>query len=237
MSQRIVQRSRRRAHWLSLVYGLLAVGVACKKNDGETAPGGYVQAGIGQPAGAAGALATAGAPAAGGAAQAGAPALAGGGGFAGTATAAAGAAGAAGGAAFPQRLDATAGAAIQPLLNELAKKETQPGSKPIGQTLVGNFQQGQSLDVPIQLTPNKCYTVVAASLGAVTEVNIQLQLVTPIPGAAPVLAIDQDSGPSAVLGKKTACYRWMLGVIPAPAKVVVQVAGGSGLVVAQAYEK
>jgi hypothetical protein len=113
----------------------------------------------------------------------------------------------------------------------------ESGMKPIGPTLVGNFQQGQSLDVPIQLTPNKCYSVVAASLPPVTEVNVQLQLVTPIPGAAPVLAIDQDSGPTAVLGKKATCYRWMLGSFPAPAKVVVQVVGGSGLVAAQAYEK
>lgn len=223
------RRSRRSAHLLSILYGVFAVSVACKKNDGETAPGGYVQGGLGTPAGAAGAS---------GAGAGGVAGTAGSGGFGGTAgTAGVAAMAGAAGAAFPQRLDATAGAAVQPLLNELAKKETQPGSKPIGETLVGNFQQGQSLEIPIQLTPNKCYTVVAAALPPVTEVNLQLQLVTPIPGAAPVLAIDQDSGPNAVLGKKTTCYRWMLGVIPAPAKVVVQVAGGSGLVVAQAYEK
>jgi hypothetical protein len=231
MPHRILRRSRRNAHTLTALYALVVLGVACKKNDGETAAGGYVQGGVGAPGGAGGAFAaaghagTAGAPlATGGTAQAGAPAAAG----------AAGAAGAVGG---PVRLDATAGAAIQPLLNQLAKQETQPGMKPIGPTLVGNFQQGQSLDVAIQLTPNKCYSVVAASLPPVTEVNIQLQLVTPIPGAAPVLAIDQDSGPTAVLGKKATCYRWMLGVVPAPAKVVVQVPGGSGLVAAQAYEK
>jgi hypothetical protein len=233
MPHRISRRSRRTPHVLTALYALVVLGVACKKNDGETAAGGYVQGGLGAPGGAGGAFATAGRAGAGGApggaagaiAQAGAPS--------------AGAAGIAGsaGAPFPQRLDATAGAAVQPLLNQLAKQETQPGMKPIGPTLVGNFQQGQSLDVPIQLTPNKCYSVVAASLPPVTEVNVQLQLVTPIPGAAPVLAIDQDSGPTAVLGKKATCYRWMLGSFPAPAKVVVQVVGGSGLVAAQAYEK
>ena len=70
-----------------------------------------------------------------------------------------------------------------------------------------------------------------------TEVNVQLQLTTVIPGMAPVLAVDQDQGATAVLGKKTACYKWMFGVIPAPGKVIVQVTGGSGLVAAQAYEK
>jgi hypothetical protein len=74
-------------------------------------------------------------------------------------------------------------------------------------------------------------------LPPVTEVNVQLQLTTIIPGMAPVLAVDQDQGVSAVLGKKTACYKWMMGVIPAPGKVVVTVAGGSGLAAAQAFEK
>jgi hypothetical protein len=222
-------RSRHSAHWLTVLYGVVALAIACKKNDGETAPGGYVQGGLGTPAGAAGAAGAggfAGGVAAGAAGQGGLAGAAGSAGMAGAA-----------GAVFPQRLDATAGAAVKPLLDELAKKETQPGSKPIGETLVGNFQQGQSLEIPIQLTPNKCYTVVAAALPPVTEVNLQIQLVTPVPGAAPVLAIDQDSGANAVLGRKATCYRWMLGVIPAPAKVVVQVAGGSGLVIAQAYEK
>ena len=232
-----VRRSRRSAHYLSALYALVVVAVACKKNDGEAAAGGYVQGGLGQPAGAGGAFGGAGRAGA-GPVTGGAPgAVAGFGGAHSAGAPAAVAGAAAAGGPFPQRLDAAAGAVIQPVLNQLAKQETQPGAKPIGPPLVGNFQQGQSLDVPIQLTPNKCYTVVAASMGLVTEVNLQIQLVTPIPGAAPVLAIDNDSGPSAVLGKKTACYRWMLGTFPAPAKVIVTVAGGSGLVAAQAYEK
>jgi hypothetical protein len=218
--------SSRSTRWLGSVslVCVAAFGTACKKNDGETAPGGYVQAGVG----------TAGASGLGGAtAGAGAAAAAGAGG-----TAAAGAGGVAGPTGpIAQRLDATAGLAVKPLLDQLAKTETQAGSKAVGETLVGNFATGQSLEVPIQLQPNKCYTVVAASLPPVTEVNVQLQLMTPIPGVVPVLAIDQDTGASAVLGRKTTCYRWMFGTFPASAKVVVQVAGGSGLVAAQAYEK
>jgi hypothetical protein len=213
--------STRSSRWLGSVslVCVAAFGTACKKNDGETAPGGYVQAGVG----------TAGASGLGGA-----TAFAGAGGG----TAAAGAGGVAGPTGpIAQRLDAAAGLAIKPLLDQLAKTETQAGSKAIGETLVGNFATGQSLEVPIQLQPNKCYTVIAASLPPVTEVNVQLQLVTPIPGVVPVLAIDQDTGASAVLGRKTTCYRWMFGTFPASAKVVVQVAGGSGLVAAQAYEK
>jgi hypothetical protein len=213
-----------------VLYLLTAAGLsvlACKKNDGEAANGGYVQ---GQaPAGAAGL-----APVAQGGAG-GAPVVAAGG----APAAGAGGAPASAGAAptVPQRLDPAAAAAVTPALLELGKKEVQPGAKPVGEALVGNFGQGQSLEVPIQLQPNKCYSVVAMGLPPVTEVQVELQLTTIIPGMAPVLAVDQDTGATAVLGRKATCYKWMFGVIPAPAKVVVKVTGGSGLVAAQAYEK
>ncbi len=219
-SRKASSRSTRWLGSMSLVC-VAAFGTACKKNDGETAPGGYVQGGVGT-AGASGLGGTAGLA---GAAGAGGAAAAGAGGVAGP--------------SGPQaiRLDPGAGLTIKPVLDQLAKTETQAGAKAVGETLVGNFATGQSLDIPIQLQPNKCYTVVAASLPPVTEVNVQLQLMTPIPGVVPVLAVDQDTGGSAVLGRKATCYRWMFGAFPASAKVVVQVAGGSGLVAAQAYEK
>ncbi|HTQ02882.1 MAG TPA: hypothetical protein VMI54_03455 [Polyangiaceae bacterium] len=234
MSSRISLRLRAlRAAGLALV--LAAAGTACKKNDGETAAGGYVQGQVGVSAAGMGPMAPAGvggAPAypmaAGGAAPMPAP----------TAVPTAGpTAPPTQAGPIAQRLDASAAAAVQPIIAGLVKDNVQPGAKPVGELLVGNFTQGQTLDVPIQLQPNKCYTVVATGLPPVTEVNIQLQLTTIIPGMTPILAVDQDTGATAVLGKKTACYRWMFGVIPAPGKVVVQVTGGSGVVAAQAYEK
>jgi hypothetical protein len=219
-----------------VLYFVTAAGLsvlACKKNDGEAANGGYVQ-GQAAPAGAAGM-----APGVQGGAG-GAPVVAAGGAPAAGASAVAGGAPATGGAAagpLPQRLDPAAAAAVTPALLELGKKEVQPGAKPIGEALVGNFGQGHSLEIPIQLQPNKCYSVVAMGLPPVTEIAVELQLTTIIPGMAPVLAVDQETGPTAVLGRKATCYKWMFGVIPAPAKVVVKVTGGSGLVAAQAYEK
>lgn len=226
MRSRVFGRSASRALTLMLASGLGVL--ACKKNDGEAANGGYVQ-GQTSPAGAAGVAqgGTGGATVAGGGAPAAAGAPAG----------AAGAAAAGGAGALPQQLDPAAAAAITPALLELGKTEVQAGAKPVGQALVGNFGQGQSLEIPIQLQPNKCYSVVAMGLPPVTEVALELQLTTVIPGMAPVLAVDQDTGPTAVLGRKATCYKWMFGVIPAPAKVVVKVTGGSGLVAAQAYEK
>jgi hypothetical protein len=214
----------------------LAVVTACKKNDGEAPNGGYVQGQVGTSPGGSGAM-----PAG---AQGGAPVAPVGAGGAAAMPAAAGGATATGPAPMPtqagpiaQRLDATAAAAVQPILAGLVKDNVQAGAKPVGDVLVGNFTQGQTLDIPIQLQPNKCYTVIATGLPPVTEVNVQLQLTTVIPGMAPVLAVDQEQGPTAVLGKKAACYKWMFGVIPAPGKVIVHVTGGGGLVAAQAYEK
>jgi hypothetical protein len=125
---------------------------------------------------------------------------------------------------------------VQPILNELAKKETVTGAKAVGTALVGNFGTNTTLETQVQLQPNKCYSVVATSLPPVSEVNVQLIAVAPIPGLAPVLAADSDTGPSAVLGRKPNCYKWALP-LAAPAKVVVTVAGGSGLAAAQLYEK
>jgi hypothetical protein len=201
---------------------------ACKKDDQAGFSGGYQ---VGQTGGGAGGapVTQAGSPStvpAGGAASGGAPAAGGAGGV-----------GAPPAGPTAQRLDPTAAAAIRPVLDQLAKEQTQPGAKPVGETLVGNFGTGQTLDTVVQLQPNKCYTVVATALPPVTEVNVQLVLVTVLPGMSPVLAVDQDAGPTAVLGKKATCYKWMFGTVPASAKVVVQVTGGTGLVAAQTYEK
>jgi hypothetical protein len=134
-----------------------------------------------------------------------------------------------------QQLDPAAGAAATAILGQLANGAIQPGAKPLGSPLVGNFNQGQTLEGQLQLSPGKCYTVVGAGLPPVTELNIALVPTTMIPGLS-VLAQDADTGPQAVLGRKPNCYKWPFPV-GAPVKVVVTVAGGSGLAAAQVYEK
>jgi hypothetical protein len=128
-----------------------------------------------------------------------------------------------------------AGAATQ-VLNQMATQHAVAGSKPVGSALAGNFQQGQVLESQIQLQPGKCYTVVASGLPAVTEVNVKFVAVTPIPGSAMVLANDQDTGAQAVLGKKPNCYKNAFPMA-VPVKMVLEVAGGSGIAAAQLYEK
>jgi hypothetical protein len=144
---------------------------------------------------------------------------------------------AAGGTTGPaQPLDPAAGTVIQPVLTQLASGSIVAGSKPLGSPMVGNFQQGQTLESNVQLSPGKCYTVVAAGLPTVTEVNVQIVAATPIPGMTPVLAADQDQGSQAVLGRKPNCYKNPFPMA-LPVKVVVTAAAGSGMVAAQVYEK
>jgi hypothetical protein len=203
---------------------LAAAFVGCKKDDQAGTSGGYQ---LSQAPGGAGGMSGAQAGAAG------TPA----GGAAGAPVAGGGTLGGPPAGPIAQKLDASAAVAIRPFLDQAAKDQAPSGAKPIGETLVGNFGTGQTLDTQILLQPNKCYTVIATALPPVTEVNVQLLLQTPLPGMTPVLAVDQESGPTAVVGKKATCYKWMFGTTPASAKFVVQVTGGTGLVAAQAYEK
>jgi hypothetical protein len=135
-----------------------------------------------------------------------------------------------------QQLDPSAGAAATAMLRPLSAGSTMAGAKPVGGALVGNFQQGQSLEGQLQLQPGKCYTVVGAALPPITELGLQLVAVTPMPGMMPVLAQDSDTGPQAVLGRKPNCYKWPFPM-GAPAKLVVTAVAGSGIAAAQVYEK
>ena len=128
-----------------------------------------------------------------------------------------------------------AGAATQ-ILNQMATQSAVAGSKPVGSALAGNFQQGQFLESQIQLQPGKCYTVVASGLAPVSEVNVKFVAVMPVPGSAMILANDQDTGAQAVLGKKPNCYKNAFPMA-VPVKLVLEVAGGSGIAAAQLYEK
>jgi hypothetical protein len=128
-------------------------------------------------------------------------------------------------------LDAAMGAAAQPILNSLANTSA-PGAKP----LVGNFAPGQQLETLVTMQPGKCYTVIAAGLPPVAEVNVQLVATTPIPGMNPVLAQDQTTGAQAVLGQAPNCFKWALP-LAGQVKVFTSVAVGQGVVAIQVYEK
>ncbi len=132
--------------------------------------------------------------------------------------------------------DPAMAAAVQPMITALATSQTVAGSKAIGAAFAGNIGGAQTLEQQIMLQPNKCYSVAAVGMPPISELNVQLVAVTIVPGMAPILATDQDVGPSAVLGKKPNCYKWALP-LPVAVRVVVTAAGGSGLAGAQVFEK
>ncbi|HEX3776222.1 MAG TPA: hypothetical protein VHV51_17240 [Polyangiaceae bacterium] len=132
--------------------------------------------------------------------------------------------------------DPAMAAAVQPMITALAASSTVAGSKPLGAAFAGNIGGAQTVEEQIMLQPNKCYSAVAVGMPPISELNVQFVAVTIVPGMAPILATDQDAGPSAVLGKKPNCYKWALP-LPVAVRVVVSAAGGQGLAGAQVFEK
>ena len=130
-----------------------------------------------------------------------------------------------------QPVDASMAASVQPALVQLGRTQAPAGAKALGNMIVANFAQGQTFEQSIQLQANKCYTIVAAGLPGVNEVNIKLMM----PVIPSTLAQDNSTGPQATLGGNPTC--WKNGPIPAPMRVILEVPSGQGIVAAQIYEK
>lgn len=132
-----------------------------------------------------------------------------------------------------QEVDSSMAAPVQPLLQQLAKTQAPPGAKAMGSIIVANFSApGQSLQKQIQLTANKCYTVVAAGAPGVTEVNLKFVPLIPL---LPPVAVDNTTGAQATLGANPNCWKQIM--VSGPMNLVIEVPQGQGLVGAQIYEK
>lgn len=119
-------------------------------------------------------------------------------------------------------------------LNAYAASEAQGMTKE-GGPIAGQFSAGQTLEHTIQLMPGKCYTVLGVGAG-ITELDISLVALTPIPMGSSVLAQDNTTGSNASLGGRGNCYRWALPV-GINAKIVLKATAGSGIAAAQLYVK
>ncbi|WP_437677413.1 hypothetical protein [Sorangium sp. So ce131] len=128
-----------------------------------------------------------------------------------------------------------AAAAATPILQGMGTSEA-PGMKADGGPFAGQFQEGQSLEQPVTISPGKCYTIVGIGIG-IQELDIQL-VAQPAPALPPVvLAQDSTTGPSATLGgKANGCWK-----NPTPlggqGKVIVKATKGAGLAAAQVFSK
>lgn len=140
--------------------------------------------------------------------------------------------GASGGSA--QALDPNLAAAATMPLTMYANTEA-PGMAKEGPVVAGNFQTGQTLESSFTFTPGKCYTLIAQGAG-ITQLDLEIQYVTPLPGLAPSVGRSSQKGSQASIGGKANCLR-PLSPIAAQAKFIVKATSGAGVAAAQLYSK
>jgi hypothetical protein len=110
-----------------------------------------------------------------------------------------------------------------------------PGMQKDGPMVAGNFQTGQTLEGSFTFQPGKCYTLVAQGAG-VTNLGLEIQYVTPLPGLAPSIGKSSQTGAQASIGGKANCLR-PISPFPAQAKFIVTARAGAGVAAAQLFSK
>jgi len=148
------------------------------------------------------------------------------------------------GVAAPPRAPPTAGALARTSHAALAAtigqsiSTSSPGMSADGASVGGTFKQGDTMHLALVLQPGRCYTIVAIGRG-ITELDLELMVEPgPMGIALPptMLARDNSTGPSAVIGPGTSCFKNPMPV-PLGAIAVVRATTGAGTAVAQAFVK
>lgn len=129
-------------------------------------------------------------------------------------------------------IDVTMAAQAGPLVTYLASAHLPAGAKPFGAPFAAQFAEGQRLSLVVQLEAGRCYTVVAAGLPPIRELDVELRADGSEPPAPP-LAKDAGSGPQAILGSRDQCYRAPGG----PVKLVMTVTKGEGVAAGQLFAR
>ncbi len=124
-------------------------------------------------------------------------------------------------------------AMLTPGLQAIAASDAQ-GMAADGQSFAGQFQEGQTLEQPLNIQAGKCYTIVAMGAG-IQQLDIQL-VAQQAPLPAVVLAQSNTTGAQASLGGKGQCFRNPLP-IGGPGKVVIKATRGAGMAAAQVFVK
>jgi hypothetical protein len=134
-------------------------------------------------------------------------------------------------------IDLTAAQPITSALLPLAAQKVMPGAKPVGAPAAAQFQPGQCFELSVNMSPGKCYSVVATAAPTVQNVDLALVSTIGLPGLPLVVAASDNSvGPNAVLGENPNCFKWALPAAGAM-KLIVSVSAGQGLAAAQVFEK
>lgn len=127
-------------------------------------------------------------------------------------------------------VDVTMAAQAAPLIQYMAASHLPAGARQMGAPFAGQFAEGQILERKVQLTQGKCYTVMAAGLPPVVEVDLELFE----EGATEATVKDATVGLQAVLGSREQCF---LPKKTGPYQLVLSVSRGQGVAAAQVFQK
>ena len=108
-----------------------------------------------------------------------------------------------------------------------------PGRAFVGDLIAGSLSPGEEIDQEFTIDPARCYTLIAVGGEGVVEVEAAITTVAPVRGGETTLAEDAERGAVAVIGGGEACYRG--GETRTPARFVLRVSEGAGVVVGQLY--
>ena len=134
-------------------------------------------------------------------------------------------------------LDAVEAQAASAMVDAIAATRLGANVRRVGPVLAGNFTTGQGLKRDVEAAAGKCYSIVAAGLPPVAEVELKLVLVPALPGSPMVvLAEDKTAGPEAVLGAPPRCFKWA-APLAATLRLVLKVSQGQGVAGAHIYEE
>lgn len=133
--------------------------------------------------------------------------------------------------------------AMQAAIQVREKTELGKGMKAESSFSCSVVPEGGTVAVPVTLQPGGCYTALAQSFPNVTEIDVALKPnfgPTPPPLlmalANQPFAQDNESGPTAAIGKGRDCFKVLLP-IPAVALVEVTARAGAGPIAVQLYRK
>lgn len=121
-------------------------------------------------------------------------------------------------------------ALLRSKLDAAVEKEGEGMQFDAGPVAARAAKAGEVLELPITLQPNKCYTAVAVSADGITELDMSFivtgaPVALPIPVPAQAVATDTTTGPDALIGGGTNCYK---NSLPVPGNGVVQVKATKG---------
>jgi hypothetical protein len=127
-------------------------------------------------------------------------------------------------------VDVTMAAQAAPLIQYMAASHLPAGARQLGAPFAGQFAEGQVLERKVQLTQGKCYTVMAAGLPPIVEVDLELFE----EGKEAPIAKDSTMGLQAVLGSREQCFSPLK---TGPYQLVLSVPRGQGVAAAQVFQK